>query len=173
MRVLRMILVLASFALVGTRAFSANTVGFSVPVMYSSGANGANSVVAVDVNGDGFPDLIVATNSGVSVFFNNGDGTFAAPTSYATGGTFSNAVAVADVNNDGNLDIVVTNECLSTTNCFGVAVLLGNGDGTFQAAVGYNSGGLETGGLAVADLNGDGWPDIIAVSNCQPQTCAG
>src|SRR5215470_9274687 len=100
MRVSRMILALASFALVGTQAFGVKTVGFAGPVTYSSGAVGANAVVAADVNGDGFPDAVVATNDGVSVMFNNGDGTFASPTTYATGGTFSNALAVVDVNND-------------------------------------------------------------------------
>jgi hypothetical protein len=172
MRLSRIVFVLASLVLAGAQAFGAKTVGFAATVTYSSG-QGANSVIAADVNSDGFPDLIVATNNGVSVLLNFADGTFAPPTTYVSGGTFSNAIALADVNFDGNLDIIVTNECLAPTFCNGVAVLLGNGDGTFQSAMGYDSGGLETGGLAVGDVNMDGFPDLILVSNCQLQTCAG
>jgi len=126
-----------------------------------------------DVNNDGTPDIVVATNAGVSVLIGFGDGTFASSTTYSTGSTvsFSNALGVTDVNGDGNSDIVVTNMCLDTTGCHGVGVLLGNGDGTFQSGVGYDTGGLEAGGLAVGDVNGDGAPDLIVVNDCQLQTC--
>jgi hypothetical protein len=39
-----------------------------------------------------------------------------------------------------------------------VSILLGNGDGTFQAAQSYGAG--SGGFLVVADFNGDGWPDL-------------
>jgi hypothetical protein len=60
------------------------------------------------------------------------------------------------VNADGKLDLVATN------GTSGIGVLLGNGDGTFQPAVAWDSRGSL--GIAIADLNGDGLPDI-AVTN--------
>ena len=48
----------------------------------------------------------------------------------------------------------------------GVGVLLGNGDGTFQSAVSYNSGGYYAISIAVADVNGDGKPDLLVATVC-------
>ena len=50
-----------------------------------------------------------------------------------------------------------------------VGVLLGNGDGTFQTAVNYGSGGYAPMSVTVADLNGDGKPDLV-VGNCGSST---
>jgi len=63
------------------------------------------------------------------------------------------------VNGDGKPDLVIA---IAFSNM--VAVLLGNGDGTFQGATTYGSGGILPRSVAVTDLNGDGKPDV-AVSN--------
>jgi hypothetical protein len=72
------------------------------------------------------------------------------------------SIAVADVNGDGNPDLLVANQCGNSSNCSGtVSVLLGNGDGTFRAAMTYDSGGYYATSLTASDVNGDGKPDII------------
>ena len=58
---------------------------------------------------------------------------------------------------DGHLDVLVTSSVAAS-----VAVLIGNGDATFQAALNYASG-VAPQGLVVADFNGDGAPDIAAL----------
>src|SRR5208337_695820 len=87
---------------------------------------------------------------------------------YDTGGNGANAVAVADVNGDGKPDVVVANWC-AYSSCTvpgnNVGVLLGKGDGSFQTAVVYPSGGLYADSVVVADVNGDGKPDLV-VANC-------
>jgi hypothetical protein len=80
-------------------------------------------------------------------------------------------VAVADVNGDGKPDIVVANNGTSSDNAGNgtVGVLLSKGDGTFEAASSYATGGYDAASVAVADLNGDGKPDLI-VGNCCDDT---
>ena len=69
------------------------------------------------------------------------------------------AVTTGDFNGDGKLDLAVAN--LSDNS---VSVLLGKGDGTFQAAVDYTAGSAPT-FVAVGDFNGDGKPDLAVANN--------
>ena len=71
---------------------------------------------------------------------------FAPAVTYGSGGSSPDSVAVADVNRDGKPDIVVANLCnlpgCASGSNGAVGVLLGNGDGTFQTAVTYGTGGV-------------------------------
>jgi hypothetical protein len=127
MRFSRSASVLTTFLLIAlatAQSFGAASVQFALPVNYNTGVNGANALVTVDVNGDSFPDIVAATNAGVAVLLNNGDGTYGAATVFDTGGPLSNSLAVVDLNNDGNLDIVITNMCTDPSVCHGVAVAM-------------------------------------------------
>ncbi|MGD0757972.1 MAG: FG-GAP-like repeat-containing protein [Candidatus Sulfotelmatobacter sp.] len=150
---------------------------FQSPVSYSTGGPWASSVAIADLNGDGkldvvFAGYIVGRDGVVGVLLGNGDGTFLTPLSYSTGAGGDAAVAIADLNGDGHPDVVVASECL-TSGCShgadpgGVSVLLGNGDGTFQATANYGSGGWDATSIAIGDLNGDGYPDLAVSNLCQ------
>ena len=49
-------------------------------------------------------------------------------------------------------------------------MLLGNGDGTFQTPMTYGSGGIYAQSVAVADVNGDGKPDLVVANYCVSAT---
>jgi hypothetical protein len=109
-----------------------------------------------DVNGDGTLDIITANqgSNNVSVLLGTGDGTFATQGIFGAqnaGGAYS--VTLGDVNGDGKLDIATANRSAN-----GVSVLLGNGDGTFQASQSFSAGGNQF-AVALGDLNGDGTID--------------
>jgi hypothetical protein len=128
-----------------------------------------NSLVIMDLNLDRKPDLVACDpyRNTVAVFIGNGDGTFQTETTYDSGGSEAMSVAVADLNGDGKLDIIVANKCgtyyCSPTSSLGV--LLGNGDGTFQPAVSYDSGGQNAAYVTVADVNGDGKGDLVVAND--------
>jgi FG-GAP-like repeat len=130
-----------------------------------------NSVVAADFNRDGKMDMAVSSAYSpyeVQVFLGKGDGTFGPPTGYNVGLT-GGSLAAADLNGDGNPDLVVVNGCPDNV-CFNtVSVLLGNGDGTFQAPVTYSTP-PEPIALLLGDFNNDGKLDIAVLETSE--TCA-
>jgi hypothetical protein len=140
---------------------------FKTAVQYVAGLE-PFSVAVADFNGDGKLDLAVANNEGasVSILLGNGNGTFKAAVNYGTG-TAPGAVAVGDFNGDGKLDLVVGGANSNNVNV--VSVLLGNGDGTFQAAVNYGAGAGQT-SVAVGDFNGDGRLDLAFPASLLLQT---
>jgi hypothetical protein len=78
------------------------------------------------------------------------------------------AVAVGDFNHDGKLDLAVVSDLSNTGDSTKVQVLLGNGDGTFKAAVSYTVGSIPS-SVATADLNKDGNLDLV-VANANSNT---
>jgi hypothetical protein len=138
---------------------------FKGAVTYPAGLYPFAAAVA-DVNSDGNADLLVADGEfgGAAVVLGNGDGSFKAAVTYGWGGMWAQSIAVADVNGDGKLDLVVANCATAGCEHGAAAVLLGNGDGTFQAAVDYDSGGAGANGLAIADVDGNGKPDLLVAN---------
>lgn len=117
-----------------------------------------------DFNGDGKADIAVTHyfSNDVAVLLGNGNGTFQPPVFYPTG-TNAYSVAAGDVNNDGKLDLVVVNyTCYQCNSSF--SVLLGNGNGTFQNATNFPTGGNGSQSHALGDLNHDGKLDIVVSS---------
>lgn len=114
-----------------------------------------------DFNNDHDVDVLVTGYSGASynvgVLLGGGDGTLAdsitTPLEYKPA-----SVAAGDLNGDGKLDAVVGDYLT------GLNVLLGNGDGTFQPAVNYETTSIGNGVVVVSDLELTGRLDVIVPS---------
>lgn len=132
-----------------------------------------SALAAADFNADGNLDLVIANQIYGSVFvaLGYGEGAFNAAGNLTDTG-FPNAIAVGDFNGDGKLDAIVASGSGGSSGLgnAGLAVSLGNGDGTFNPA---NSSPIYIGqnpdAIVVADFNGDGKLDIAVTdpgSNC-------
>src|SRR6266404_8212214 len=126
---------------------------FQAAVSYGVG-HFPQGVVIGDFNRDGKLDLATADQFDpgfVSVLLGNGDGTFQAAVNYDTASVDPSSIVVGDFNRDGKPDLVVANY----NDPGSISILLGNGDGTFRAAVTYPAGRSPL-SLTVADFNHDG-----------------
>ena len=117
-------------------------------------ANVTSGVQVGDFNGDGIPDLAVASSNpaGITIYLGNGDGTFTVGTTLQT---YDFSLVVADFNGDGIQDIAALNNV-----GYSGAVFLGKGDGTFAAPISLLQ---DTGGpfsMVSGDFNNDGIPDL-------------
>jgi hypothetical protein len=120
-----------------------------------------------DFNGDGKLDLVASTEGGkLSLFLGNGDGTFQPQRDITVeiGNDDLTSVMAADFNGDGKQDLAVV--VVETQQ---LAVLLGNGDGTFGTPAFYSTQAETPENLVVADFNADGFLDV-AVTNDNDET---
>lgn len=119
-------------------------------------------IVAADFNGDTKLDVAVGNTdlNTISVLLGNGDGTFQEHVDYSTI-LSPTSLALGDFNSDGNIDLAVA---VSEGGYWvEILLLLGNGNGTFQAAqVGYQDNISMIRSIAAGDLNGDGILDLGA-----------
>ena len=155
-----------------------NTASDSVSVLFGNGdgtfqakrdfavGGKPSSVTSADFNGDNKTDLATAnlTSGNISILLGNGDGTFQAAQNSALGITDSysggyDTVTSTDFNGDNKTDLATANYSSDS-----VSVLLGKGDGTFEAVQSFSVGDTPV-SVASADFNGDNKADLVTAND--------
>ncbi len=133
-------------------------VDFAPRADYATGVN-ARAVAVFDLDADGDADIVIANRASVSmsVFLNNGDGTFSARADYAAGTTPHSAL-IADLNGDGRPDIVIANRDDDT-----LSVFFNRGGGLFSPGVLVATGDGPR-SVDAADFDKDGDLDLVVAN---------
>lgn len=123
------------------------------------------AAVAADIDGDGATDIVVGdANTGLFVYRNTGMRTFATPVALGRNEARPYSLALVDLNKDGNLDIVVGYDEAPGELYFNQ----GAGQQLKFVMKNWNDGKGILYGVAIGDLDGDGWPDIAAARTDAP-----
>ncbi len=158
---------------------------FGTATVYSAGSEVRGGLAVGDFYGNGRQDIALAGNGSsggvLQILPNNGNGTFASPVSLLMPITFDyiRSIATGNFFGNGRADLAIAggmgyNNVDDTTTPAGVALFENNGSGKFTFSAQYNAvttpdpgGGNGTGDTVnpehvnVADLNGDGKPDLV------------
>ena len=132
------------------------TLEFGDPASLDTTGGKPVALVVADFNNDTKPDIATADSGGndVTVFLNQGGGSFAAGQKFAVGNNPVGIVA-GDFNGDGKTDLAVADQDDNA-----VHILVGAGDGTFTLATTVLSAAAPN-GIAAFDFNGDQTTDIV------------
>ncbi|HKF47519.1 MAG TPA: FG-GAP-like repeat-containing protein [Terracidiphilus sp.] len=150
-------------SLLGSGNLGTSVAGIGWPNPKSLANGGANAVQIADFNGDGIPDLLVATNQ-VTIYLGHADGTYTKAATPSIQGPSDSPVVIADFNGDGIPDLGVP---MYSANY--VSILLGNGDGTFGPVLQATVPGsiVMVSNMVTGDFNGDGIPDLAVLNDFQ------
>ena len=159
--------------------FSSDGSGQLTPgASYATGQQ-PSGIVAADLLGNGLSDLAItnALDNSISVVLANGDGSFRPGPTIALPvplpGGYPTGIVAGDFNRDGRIDLAVVETCGMSSQCFPVAepqgngviaILLGNGDGTFAPGQTLATGRVPY-ALATADFNNDGLLDLVVANS--------
>jgi hypothetical protein len=165
----------------GVQIFTGNGNGtFNLGTAYPTGGTSTLGIAVGDFNGDGHPDLAVvndAPSASVGILLNDaqGHGNFMlGPVNPLSVPALE--ITAADLGNK-QLDLIVPLFFTNVTSHGAVAVLLGNGNGTFKPEADVSLANCVNSALcqdpvsaAVGDVNGDGKPDLIVTLDDQTIT---
>ena len=137
---------------------------FSPPIHYavgSFGGTGSTTSQIVDLNHDGYPDIISVGTGGLYISYGEKGGVYSAPPSFPVANLLG-AMTVGDFNGDGFPDIAATGDQ-------NLELSFGKADGTFQPPVALPNGGVSFAASTLAfniahgDFRGNGRQDILAI----------
>jgi hypothetical protein len=128
-------------------------------------AQSGSALAAADVNRDGLADLLQFSDDRLAIYLGNRERIWSAEPARTIETKPTSEVAVADLNGDGQVDLA-----LSHHDTYEVRVLLGDGKAGFQPAEGspfiaHPGDSPHTHGIVVADVDGNGTPDIATANN--------
>jgi gliding motility-associated-like protein len=140
---------------VGAYSFTRSTLNPAAKTLY---------IASGDLNGDGKPDVVATEASGTRVFvFQNttaGAISFAMQTISLSAGTKTTQVKIADLDMDGKLDLIVSDQ--SQSRLWIIKNQSSVGAISLAVPVSFSLGGSAgMDGIAIGDLNGDFFPDIV------------
>src|ERR1700724_2739954 len=152
-------------AILATLLFGGTATGASrfprydhVLVLENTAETSANVSIG-DVNGDGYPDIVIAKGRAwpliSRVFLGDGQGHFSTAYNLGEGAYRSYSARLVDIDGAGTLAVVLSNDAPDAK-----LVSLNDGKGHFNVGSSYGRPEWKTRNVTVADLNGDGLPDI-------------
>lgn len=130
-------------------------------------AAGPVAIAALDLDGDGRPEVVTTNALALSILHNQGDGSYAPAVDVPVPGQFANQLTVSDLDGDGRPDLVAATVGAGRPT---VTLFKNQGNGTLGTPLtsSVSSSQGYTGRMAAGHLDGDGHLDLVALATTFP-----